>query len=1091
MVPESAIRRLCSAAVFERARKIVALGTKIHVRRCRYDDIDTVLRARVDASYSWDEAYRTSVVLDEEAGLVVDYSCDCPASRRFSGPCKHAVALALDFNASPESYDGYEANTHLSSSREITRLIERAKSQVPEVRGKSTEPGPGCVHVGVTLVRDNGFHLRLRLSGMQGSYVVKSISEFVANVEGSAYHVYGKRLAFTHDIEAFDPQARPLISMLVKAIQNRRAYHAERVVGQGAYRSYGNTSASSRTLRLSSPELWELLGLYVGRSLRFEDGGASFLPGGEASLLVVDEDPVMHLDIVGENDGSYVLGGMEGMRMAVSGGRAVAWDAERLYCCSEKLSQQSDMLHSFMTDGTGGLVLAERDAPAFCAVVLPRVEQVVSVQVPETLANLRPEPCKLEFRLDKTDAGVTCAASASYGVRRYPIAIKPSAAYGNADDLVRDVQAEAKAREVLRRYFSMAGGEGAALLASTDAEVARLVYEGVPEMQRLGDVLVTSAFERLRSTTTPRVRVGLSVRSNLLDLTLLTDGVDQKELAGILRSYGLKRRYHRLRDGSFVDLDTAEVTDAARLVEELGLKPRQFENGQVTLPAYRALVVDSLAPDAVRDASFERYLERIRSVDLQSYEVPSGLKGSLRPYQEAGFRWLCGLAELGLGGILADEMGLGKSIQLISFLLSRAEDVADLGPSLVVCPASLVYNWMAEFARFAPALEVRAAVGSSDERDAIRRERGVDVLVTSYDLLRRDEEAYCGMRLWCLALDEAQYIKNHETRAAHVAKALDARVRFALTGTPVENRLSELWSIFDFLMPGLLGTYDRFRERYERPIVEDEDGEVSRRLRDGIRPFVLRRLKRDVVSDLPDKIEEVVHAKMGVQQRRVYDAQVAELREQLAHQADDAFGKGKIQILAALTRLRQTCCDPQLVLEGYDGDSTKIETIMTLLGRSMDAGSKTLLFSQFTSFLDLISQELDRRGIRHYVITGSTPKRRRVELVDQFNSDDVPVFLISLKAGGTGLNLTGASVVIHADPWWNVAAQNQATDRAHRIGQTQRVTVYQVVASDSIEERILDMQESKAKLADEVVDGETSGYSLSRLTREDLENLLG
>ena len=1091
MVPESAIRRLCSAAVYERARKIVALGTKIHARRCRYDDIDTVLRARVDASYSWDEAYRTSVVLDEEAGLVVDYGCDCPASRRFSGPCKHAVALALDFNASPESYDGYEANTHLSSSREVTRLIERARNQVPEVRGKSTEPGPGCVHVGVTLVRDNGFLLRIRLSGTQGAYVVKSIPEFVANVEGGAYHVYGKRLAFTHELEAFDPQARPIVSLLVRAIQNRRAYNAERVVGQGAYRAHGNSGSASRALRLSSPELWELMDLYVGRSLRFEDESAPFLPGGETSLRVVDEDPALHLDISTGGDGSYVLCGMEGMRMAVSGGRALVWDAERIYCCSERLSKSADLLSSFLGGRGGELVLAERDAPAFCAAVLPRVEQVVSVRAPEALESLRPEPCRIEFRLDKTDAGVTCAASANYGVRSFPLMTKPPSASGQEDDLMRDLQAEAKAREVLRRYFSRSSDDATTLLVSNEAEVARLVYEGVPELQQLGDVLVTSTFEHLRSTVRPRVRVGLSVRSNLLDLTLKTEGVDQSELAEILKSYRLKRRYHRLRDGSYVDLRDADMSEAGKLVEELGLRPGQFEGGRVTLPAYRALAVDSLAPDAMRDASFEDYLERIRAVDLQSYEVPSELEGSLRPYQELGFRWLCGLAELGLGGILADEMGLGKSIQLISFLLARDAGASDAGPSLVVCPASLVYNWMAELARFAPTLEARAVVGSSDERDAIRRERGTDVLVTSYDLLRRDEEAYRGMSLWCLALDEAQYIKNHETRAAHVAKSLDARVRFALTGTPVENRLSELWSIFDFLMPGLLGTYDRFRERYERPIVEDEDAEVSRRLRDGIRPFVLRRLKRDVVRDLPDKIEEIVHAKMGAQQRRVYDAQVAELKEQLAHQGDDAFGKGKIQILAALTRLRQTCCDPQLVLEGYEGDSAKIETIMTLLGRSMDAGSKTLLFSQFTSFLDLISRELERRGVRHYVITGSTPKRRRVELVDQFNEDDVPVFLISLKAGGTGLNLTGASVVIHADPWWNVAAQNQATDRAHRIGQTQRVTVYQVVASDSIEERILDMQESKAKLADEVVDGESTGYSLSRLTREDLENLLG
>jgi SNF2 family DNA or RNA helicase len=320
-------------------------------------------------------------------------------------------------------------------------------------------------------------------------------------------------------------------------------------------------------------------------------------------------------------------------------------------------------------------------------------------------------------------------------------------------------------------------------------------------------------------------------------------------------------------------------------------------------------------------------------------------------------------------------------------------------------------------------------------------------------------------------------------------KALDAQHRFALTGTPIENRLSELWSIFDFLMPGLLGSYDRFRERYETPISEGDD-EVAERLREAVGPFVLRRLKADVLRDLPDKLEQVVYARMEGEQRSLYLAHEQALRLSLSKGDDDSFGTQKLQVLAELTRLRQICCDPRLLYEDYDGPSCKLQTIMDLVDSVVDAQQKMLVFSQFTSYLDIIAGELDKRDVPYYTITGATPKRCRLELVDAFNADDTPVFLISLKAGGTGLNLVGASVVVHADPWWNAAAQDQATDRAHRIGQTRDVTVYKVIARDTIEDRILALQEAKSDLADQVV-GTGGGMSLGSLRKEDLIELLG
>ena len=363
-----------------------------------------------------------------------------------------------------------------------------------------------------------------------------------------------------------------------------------------------------------------------------------------------------------------------------------------------------------------------------------------------------------------------------------------------------------------------------------------------------------------------------------------------------------------------------------------------------------------------------------------------------------------------------------------------------------------------------------------------------DVAVTSYDLLKRDISLYENIHFNYEIIDEAQYIKNHSTAAAKAVKVIGSRIRFALTGTPIENRLSELWSIFDYLMPGFLYGYETFRKELEAPIAKKSDPQATEKLRRMTSPFILRRLKNDVLKDLPDKIEEVRYAAFDTEQRKLYDAQVAYMKGMLESSDQSEVNKNKIRILAELTRIRQICCDPSLIFEDYRGESAKRVACLDLVKSAIEGEHKILLFSQFTSMLELLERDLAAEGISYYKIIGSTPKQERVELVQAFNGDDTPVFLISLKAGGTGLNLTGADVVIHYDPWWNVAAQNQATDRAHRIGQTKIVSVYRLIAKNSVEEKILELQETKQNLADEILSGELGG--IGSMTREELLSLL-
>lgn len=379
--------------------------------------------------------------------------------------------------------------------------------------------------------------------------------------------------------------------------------------------------------------------------------------------------------------------------------------------------------------------------------------------------------------------------------------------------------------------------------------------------------------------------------------------------------------------------------------------------------------------------------------------------------------------------------------------------------------------------------------GTQEERcRMIADYHSYDVLVTSYDLLKRDIAAYGDAEFGYEVIDEAQYIKNHTTEAAKAVKLVNSRIRYASTGTPIENRLSELWSIFDYLMPGFLYRYETFRKEFETQIVKHEDAQAAERLRRMVSPFILRRLKEDVLKDLPEKMEEVRYSSFAAEQRKLYDAQVVHMRNMIAGQEPEEFAKNKLVILRELTRLRQICCDPSLCFENYRGGSAKLNACLDLVASAMEAGHKILLFSQFTTMLEHIERALRERGIGCYVITGATPKEKRVQMVKLFNKNEIPVFLISLKAGGTGLNLTGADVVIHYDPWWNLAVQNRATDRAHRIGQTKKVAVYKLIIKNSIEEKIQKLQENKQNLADQIISGEVN--QLSGLTREELLGLL-
>ena len=454
-------------------------------------------------------------------------------------------------------------------------------------------------------------------------------------------------------------------------------------------------------------------------------------------------------------------------------------------------------------------------------------------------------------------------------------------------------------------------------------------------------------------------------------------------------------------------------------------------------------------------------IEEIRSFKEANIPTPA-LKAELRDYQAEGFRWLSILAKYGMGGILADDMGLGKTLQTIALLKSDRSR----HPSLVVCPKSLIFNWLSEFARFDGSTRTAAVYGAEAQRSAMIS--GINykektVYITSYESLRNDIGKYTGEFNYVI-LDEAQYIKNVNAQKTKSVKELKANHRFALTGTPVENSVVDLWSIFDFILPGYFEELSRFREA--------EPAAIARKSA----PFILRRVKEDVLEDLPPKYERILTAEMSEGQRKLYDAMRLDARKALAE------GGKAFDMLPYLTRMRQVCVDPAMFVEDYRGGSGKMEMLSSLIPEYLAEGHRVLIFSQFVKALETLREILEKKEIPSFFISGATPAKDRIEMMDSFNNGSgTDVFLISLKAGGTGLNLTGADTVIHLDPWWNVAAENQASDRTHRIGQTRNVEVIKLIAGESIEQRVVELQDMKKEVIRQVIsddDGSVTSASL-------------
>lgn len=644
----------------------------------------------------------------------------------------------------------------------------------------------------------------------------------------------------------------------------------------------------------------------------------------------------------------------------------------------------------------------------------------------------------------------------------------------------------------VEKYFPIYDSEKKYFISETNIdEMYYILGVVLPYYMKIGEVEISENIKKLQKPKKAVVTIGVSVKSNLVDLKVDSSDLSKEEIEDILLAYKRKVKYYKAKNNDIIDIQNSNLEILNKMEDVTGLKSSELFSKQVSLPLYRSIYLDELLKEkndieVSRDEKFNELINKFESAKKTTYELPKSVNVSLRNYQIDGYHWIKTLDAIGFCGILADEMGLGKTLQVILYLASLYEN-GEKGISIIIVPASLVYNWKFEFEKFAPEIKVITVAGLQDERiEIINNLKDCNVIITSYDLFKRDIDLYKDINFRCTVIDEAQYIKNQTTKVSKSTKIINSKFRLALTGTPIENRLSELWSIFDFLMPNYLYSYNKFRKNYELSIIRDGNEEKLATMRKMVQPFILRRKKEEVLKDLPEKIDNDYYVYMNEKQMKIYTAEAMKLKKMIL---TSDYDNDKIVILSQITRLRQICCDPSLIYDNYIDSSSKKDACISLVESAIEGNHKILIFSQFTSMLDILMKEFTEIGIKYYVITGKTTKNERVMLVDKFNNDDVPVFFISLKAGGTGLNLIGADTVIHYDPWWNTSVQNQATDRAHRIGQKKVVNVYKLITKNTIEEKIIEMQKKKEKISNDILSGDFGG--LSQLSKDELIDLIG
>lgn len=1077
-ISEKLLKQHTNDIIYQRGEEFYKAGkvTEMEVQQHYYrDDAFYVydIVATVEAAY-YDEYY-IEILVSEKSGFI-SVDCNCPFftdNHRKIGFCKHVVAVMLKFIK--EYYSKSQFNTERSKIDKLLKDIKYNTYKLSDHKEK--------LKLEINYFYDSYEHITSSVElkiGLDKLYVVRNMKQFLRAIERNQNLEFGKGFTFRPMEQRFLPEDKKFIEFLLEIseinnmmdtidwnpntfIKGKRVYFTERQLN----RVFTTLKDREIKVNIQGNQYKNVKVMYEDMPLKFE------LNGSEKELILQHEDELP--------------------RPLSSNGRFFFFKNNIYVPTNEQLKIYIPLFNFIISERSRKICFDQEEGQKIASYIIPGLKKVSeSLKVDENLKDIfYEEELITKIYLDKEKSALVADVRFCYGA----IEINPLKDDDlNTSDgiLIRDIEREARTIGALENYGFVRENER--FLMEKDKAQLKFLEEGLEEIKEFGEVYCSDAFRNIRLYNYSHLKSGVRVRDQgLLEFDLKLEDTDPKEIRNILNSIRQKKKYYRLKDGSFIDLQHQELNKLASVMDYLNLDEKElFSKGSTTIPRYNAFYLEEALGDELKsfkkDFSFKKLLKEMKEEKNIEYSLPDNLNKIMRSYQKEGFKWLKTLAHYGFGGILADEMGLGKTLQTIAFIASERSDK----PSLVVAPTSLIYNWYREVEKFAPQLKALVITGSPAERETlIGNIDSYDMVITSYPLIRRDIEKYKEISFKYCILDEAQHIKNPISQNSYAVKSIKAEGYFALTGTPLENSLTELWSIFDFIMPGYLFNHHKFMERYEIPIVREENQEVLATLNKHINPFILRRLKQDVIAELPPKIEHKLVVDMTEEQKKLYTAYMISARETIETEyLFEGVNRNKLQIIALLTRLRQICCDPMVFVDNYQGDSGKLQALDELLDEVLEQKHRVLLFSQFTSVLKNIAARLNNKGIAYHYLDGNTPAEERNDLVNDFNGGSKNIFLISLKAGGTGLNLTGADIVIHFDPWWNPAVEQQATDRAHRIGQEKTVQVIKLIAKDTIEEKIYNLQEKKKEIFDKVVEGSSTEMSLiSKLSESEIREL--
>lgn len=1033
-ITDELIKRACSPTIFRRGEEYYREG-RVHLRKRS----DNLINAVVDG----EEVYNVQVKLDKSG--VTDCICTCPYYETMGAMCKHIVAVLKQRQTEQEeNVSFFDVNDKIASG---------LCAEYSEMR---TEKRP--LYIKFILYADRKPHgemsysMSLQADGAQEE--VSGVENFLDCYLRGREFLLDKRTGYNPAETYFYRAQQEIIDILAEAYETRSAENP--FYTKAIYRTSFGDKCAARIFPLLDE---------VDFTLVFD---GMTVPG----VHIKTENPDIIIDIDAA-DGEINMSVSEyGCALTRDGGWFLYEDV--IYRTSadwrgyfmpvyRALAAENRTQISFKGDNT----------IAFASEVLPALRGkhgVITRGLDEVIVNENPI---FKVYLDTDGRAVSAVVTVNYGSMVIRI---PEEKTDNNKIIVRKYAEEAEILEVFS-HFTLDNGT---YLLSDSAEIYDFLSDDVPYLKIRAEVFTSDRFNALRAENAFSVSasVGYNADVDLLEADFDTE-LTFEQISGILKAVKLKRAFYRMEDGRFIDLEKDEGAEIFSLLARLDFDEEDLKNRQKKLPKYQAMYLSALE-NVEHKQSFTEYIEKIKSIEPK---IPESLKDIIRPYQYDGIKWLKQLSELNFGGILADDMGLGKTLQVLAFVHGERPD----GPTLIITPSALVYNWLNEIERFVPEAKTLIIDGTKQERtELIKTVSEYEFVITSYPILRRDSALYSGVKFKYCFIDEAQYIKNPSTMNAKSVKKISAEHKFAVTGTPIENSLSELWSVFDFVMRGYLFGLTEFKNRYEYPITREEDTFAAEDLKAKIRPFILRRMKSSVLNELPEKIENTMYAELNAEQKKMYSAYLALAKSETAALLSEG-GKGRIRILSLLMRLRQICCHPALFDEAYHKESGKLDMLTELVLSGIESGHRILIFSQFTSMLEIIREKLAELKISCFYLDGQTPSYERAELADRFNGGERDVFLISLKAGGTGLNLIGADMVIHYDPWWNPAVTDQASDRAYRIGQTRAVQVIKLAAKGTIEEKIMKLQDSKRMLADDIV--RVNSETLSSLSNDEIMSL--